>query len=588
MGTTRNHTAALLVLLLLLLPFSSAWGAQSSADIDWFALIMKLMGGLALFLAGLEQLSDGLKKAAGGTLKVMLGRLTTNRISGAVTGAVVTGILNSSSITTVLVVGFVTAGVMTLSQSVGVIMGANIGSTVTAQILAFNISAYALLPIAVGFFMIFSDRSDRIKYAGMMIMGMGMVFFGMSIMSDAMSPLRSYDPFLEMLKKMANPLLGILAGALFTGLVQSSAATVGIAIALASKGFLTLDAGIALALGANIGTCVTALLAAIGKPPEAVRAAVVHIAFNIAGVLVWFFFIPQLAAFATWFSPQSPELEGSARLAAEVPRQIANANTLFNVVNTGVFLPFTTVFAWVATKLVPERPAPPGPIRPAYLDPSVLNVPSLALEGVRQELARASGITLDMFLKARQALVNDDVELMQSLAREDDKVDFLERACLHYLSEIRKNELTAAESADHQNLLVTAVASENLADVVSTDLVRLGVEAIRLSHTRSEETKRLSYDLYYSVENCLLMLGAVLKERNRTAAEKILNYDEKIKSIQQEFLTRKASRLGYEDAAALQTARIEVSMSDKLVRMYSIIRRITKANVDLNPTSTTS
>lgn len=582
---TRKTSSFILILLLLLIPFSSAWGAQPDTDIDWFALVMKLMGGLALFLAGLEQLSDGLKKAAGGTLKVMLGRLTSNRISGAITGAVVTGILNSSSITTVLVVGFVTAGVMTLSQSVGVIMGANIGSTVTAQILAFNISAYALLPIAVGFFMIFSNRSDKLKYAGMMVMGMGMVFFGMSIMSEAMAPLRSYEPFLELLKKMANPLLGILAGALFTGLVQSSAATVGIAIALASKGFLTLDAGIALALGANIGTCVTALLAAIGKPPEAIRAAVVHIFFNIAGVLLWFFFIPQLASFAAWFSPSSPELTGSARLAAEVPRQIANANTLFNVVNTSVFLPFTKVFAWVATKFVPDRPTPPGLIKPAFLDPSVLNVPSLALDRVRQELTRTNAIVFDMFQKAREALVNDDIEMMKSLQRDDDQVDFLETACLHYLSKIRKNELTTAESKDHQNLMVSTVAYENLADVIGTDLARLGVEAIQISHTRSEETKRLTYDLYYSVENCLLMLNSVLKERNRTAAEKILQYDGKIKSIQREFLTRKATRLGYEDEAGLKTARIEVSMSDKLVRMYGIIKRITNENVDLDAPS---
>lgn len=567
-------------LLILTIPFS-VQAASTNSEIDWFILLMELMGGLALFLAGLEQLSDGLKKAAGDTLKVMLARLTTNRITGALTGAVVTGILNSSSITTVLVVGFVTAGVMTLSQSVGVIMGANIGSTVTAQILAFNISTYALLPVAVGFFLIFTNRSEKLRYAGMMIMGMGLVFFGMSVMSGAMAPLRSYEPFLELLKKMEKPLLGILAGAAFTGLVQSSAATVGIAIALASKGFLTLEAGIALALGANIGTCVTALLAAIGKPPEAVRAAVVHIFFNIAGVLLWFFFIPQLAAFATWFSPSSPDLQGSARLAAEVPRQIANANTLFNVVNTTVFLPFTGFFAWVATRFVPERPKPPGPIKPAFLDPSVLDVPSLALDRVRQELARASEIILRMYQTAGSALRSDDVRMMRSLVREDDKIDFLETACLDYLSKIRQHHLTSTESLDHQNLMVSAVALEHLGDVIETDLVRLGVQAIEISHTRSEETKRLTYDLYAAVEDCILMLGSVLSEKNHTAAEKILAFENKIKAIQRELMVRKANRLGTESEAALKTARIEVSMSDKLVRMYSLIKRITKENVDL-------
>ena len=316
-----------------------------------------------------------------------------------------------------------------------------------------------------------------------------------------------------------------------------------------------------------------------GKPPEAVRAAVGHICFNIAGVLLWFFFIPQLAAFAAWFSPSSPELEGSARLAAEVPRQIANANTLFNVVNTCVFLPFTTAFAWFATRLVPDRPAPPGPIKPAFLDPSVLDVPSLALDRVRQELARASEIILTMFQTAGKALRNDDIEMMRSLVREDDKIDFLETACLDYLSKIRQHHLTSAESITHQNLMVSTVALENLGDVIETDIVRLGVQAIQISHTRSEETRRLTNDLYLSLENCILLLGSVLSEQNQTAADKILHYEKKIKSIQQELMVRKASRLGTENEAALKTARIEVSFSDKLVRMYSIINRITSENV---------
>lgn len=571
-------------IVLLVLSVYSVQAAQDDKTIEWFTLFMKLAGGLALFLGGLEQLSEGLKKAAGDTLKVMLSRLTTNRFSGALTGAVVTGILNSSSITTVLVVGFVTAGVMTLSQSVGVIMGANIGSTVTAQILAFNVSKYALLPIAVGFFMIFTGKSENLKYGGMMIMGMGLVFFGMSIMSDAMSPLRSYQPFIDLLKRMENPLLGILAGAVFTGLVQSSAATVGIAIALASEGFLALDAGIALALGANIGTCATALLAAIGKPPEAVRAAVVHVAFNIAGVLVWFFFIEQLAAIATSVSPTSPDLQGSARLAAEVPRQIANANTMFNIVNTCIFLPFTPFFAWFATKVVPDKPPEPGPIQPAFLDDSVLEVPSLALERVRQELTRVNEIILSMFQQIATAIELVDKNKIRALIREDDKVDLLESACLEYLSRIRQSPLTTTESEEHQTLMVTAVALENLADVIETDLVELGEAAIEISHTQSEETRQLTTDMYLAVLRCIELLLLVLRDKDKHAGAEILKYDRKIKDLQKELMARKSVRLGYKEQSALKMARIEVSMSDKLLRMYSLIKRITRENVpDISP-----
>jgi phosphate:Na+ symporter len=375
----------------------AAQGPAAESEIDWLQLAMGLFGGLALFLAGLELLSEGLKQAAGDTLRDVLRKLTVNRFLGAMTGAFVTGVLNSSSVTTVLVVGFVTAGVMSLSQSVGVIMGANIGSTVTAQILAFNIAAYALIPVAIGFFMTFAGNTERIKQVGMMVMGLGLVFFGMGLMSDGMKPLRTYEPFMELLARMENPLFGILAGAVFTGLVQSSAATVGIAIAMASEGLLALPAGIALALGANIGTCVTALLAALGKPTEAVRASVVHISFNILGVLIWLPFLTLLADVAVQLSPVAAGLEGREKLAAEVPRQIANANTLFNVLNTLVFIGFTSWFARLAERLVPERGTPEGVIiEPEFLDPEALKLPAVALENVRNEIHRAGGISLAM------------------------------------------------------------------------------------------------------------------------------------------------------------------------------------------------
>ncbi|NNL99110.1 MAG: Na/Pi cotransporter family protein, partial [Gammaproteobacteria bacterium] len=270
-------------------------------------MVMGLLGGLALFLFGMEQMSDGLKAAAGNSMKTLLGRLTRNRVTAALTGATVTALIQSSSVTTVLVVGFVSAGLMTLPQSIGVIMGANVGTTVTAQIVAFKVEEAALLIIAVGFAMLFLSNNDRVKQYGNIIMGLGMVFFGMSTMSEAMEPLRTYQPFIDLMAKMENPLLGILAAAVFTAMVQSSSATTGIVIAMASQGLITLAAGIALIFGSNIGTCVTALLAAFGKSTEAVRVACVHVLFNVAGVLLWVMFIPQLAGIVAAVSPASPE-----------------------------------------------------------------------------------------------------------------------------------------------------------------------------------------------------------------------------------------------------------------------------------------
>ncbi len=316
---------------------------------------MGLFGGLALFLFGMEQMAEALKAVAGERMKDILGKLTTNRFMGAITGAFVTAVIQSSSVTTVLVVGFITAGLMSLAQSVGVIMGANIGTTITAQIVAFKVTKAALLMIGVGFFMILGSKQDKIKQYGAMVMGLGMIFFGMSVMSDAMKPLRTYEPFLDLMTTMENPLIAILISAAFTGLIQSSSATTGIVIVMASQGFITLPMGIALAFGANIGTCVTALLASIGKPREAVRAALVHVIFNVAGVLLWFGLIPYLAEFVTSISPSYPELQGSKRLAAEAPRQIANAHTIFNVANTLIFIWFTGQLARLVERLVPGQ-----------------------------------------------------------------------------------------------------------------------------------------------------------------------------------------------------------------------------------------
>ncbi len=547
------------------------------ASIDWFMLGMGLFGGLALFLAGLEILSEGMKLAAGETLKQVLSQLTTNRFLGALTGAFVTGVLNSSSVTTVLVVGFVTAGVMTLAQSVGVIMGANIGSTATAQILAFNVSQYALLPIAIGFFMIFAGKKELLKHYGMMLMGLGLVFYGMGIMSDGMSPLRNYAPFLDLLKRMENPALGILAGAVFTGLVQSSAATVGIAIAMASEGLLSLPAGIALALGANIGTCVTALMAALGKPVEAVRAAVVHVLFNVMGVLIWIAVIPILADIAVWISPSNQELEGTARMAAEVPRQIANANTLFNVVNTLIFIGFTAFFARLAERVVPEKPETTGIIiEPKYLDNTVLKAPSLALERVRLELGRAAEITEQMLKDWPSAIRNRDQRKLDEIAKRDDQVDTLEAAILDYLSRIRQHLLTEQESNDHQALMTMTITLESIADVIEIDLTDLAKQYFKIEHESSETTVQLLRGIYGAVVRAVSHTVRAIRDSDQAAAEEVMRMNNEIKRLTDEMLVRRSERLGRKESKYLTAARIDMSFIDKMHRIYSLTKRIAR------------
>ncbi len=560
--------STLIISLMLCFP-AFAGNSQTSSDIDWLNLFMGLLGGLALFLAGLDMLSEGLKKAAGETLKILLSKMTNNRLLGAITGAFVTAVLNSSSVTTVLVVSFITAGVMTLTQSVGVIMGANIGSTMTAQLLAFNISSYALLPIAVGFFMTFTAKTESIKYFGMMIMGLGLVFFGMGIMSSAMTPLRTYEPFMVFLKNMERPVLGILAGAVFTGLVQSSAATVGIAIAMATEGLLTLPAGIALALGANIGTCATALLAAIGKPVEAVRASIVHVMFNIIGVLIWLPFIGLLADFAIAVSPTGA--------GAEIPRQIANANTLFNVINTLLFISFTPWFARLAVKLYPERPAKAGMIiEPKYIDVSALSLPAVALDQVRKEFGRMGQIALTMLSELPRAVLEKDKQHVDTIVMLDDKVDILEAAIFAFLGKIRQQSLSTEESKVHQDLMTATVNLETLSDVIETDLSNMAKKMIEKNQKVSKTARETFQELYKEVHLSVELAVKSIRDEDQLAASQVINKKVTIRELSENLLARESEELGRDRAETLASARIEISLIDKLRRIYRLARRIAK------------
>ncbi len=440
-------------------------------------MTVQLLGGLALFLYGIEKMTDGLKAAAGKQMNTLLARLTGNRILGAVTGAIVTAVIQSSSVTTVLVVGFVSAGIMTLVQSVGVIFGANVGTTITAQIVAFNTTALALPLIAIGFLMTFIWKKGVARHYGAMLMGLGLLFYGMAAMGAAMSPLRTHQGFADLLQSLKNPILGMLAGALFTALVQSSSATIGLAVVMATQGLLSLPAGIAILFGAKIGTGITAILAAIGKPPDAKRAAVVHVLFNVFGALIWLPFIPQLARLAEMVSPVASHLQGIDRLAEEVPRQIANAATIWATANTAIFLPFAAWFALLATRIIPNRAVDQKVIIvPKFLDEEVIRVPSMALERVRMELGHMGQLTTDMLAKVRSAFEARD---LSELSRQFDQVVVLREAVLVYLQHIGRSELSDSEADEHARLVVSHISQ---LESRSLDRVALSEHALENQH----------------------------------------------------------------------------------------------------------
>ncbi len=546
---------------------------------------MGLLGGLAFFLFGLDQMTDALKIVAGNRMKGFLARVTTNRVKSALAGAFVTSIIQSSSVTTVLVVGFVTAGLMTLPQSIGVILGANIGTTVTAQIVAFKVTHYALVLVAGGFAVLFLAKNDKIRRYGALIMGLGMVFYGMQLMSDGTRPLRSYQPFIDVMQRMSNPALGILCSALFTGLVQSSSATLGVVIVLASQGFISIEAGIALAFGANVGTCVTATLAAIGKPPEAVRAAMVHVMFNVLGVILWVGFIDQLATFVRWLSPPLSGLEGPDRLAASVPRQIANAHTAFNLTNTALFIWFTGPLAKLTTRLVPDRRVHEiDPVHPRFLDPIVLQAPDLALDRVRRELEDLGRLAIEMLAVARTAILHGRREDLEALQHKDDDLDALHGAIVTYLGKLSMESISSEQSEQLHDCLAAANYIENVGDVIETDLFEAGTQRLRWGFEMSPATTALLTNLHDQVTMAVERAVTAFVQDDRDLAKRVMQEKGSINQLVLKAERHLAQRLVAEDANRLAAFRVETDIIENQKRIYYFAKRIAKvvAKVDMH------
>lgn len=539
---------------------------------------MSLLGGLALFLYGMEQMSGALKSIAGDGLRKLLSGLTKNRFLAAITGAFTTAVVQSSSVTTVLVVGFISAGLMSLSQSVGVIMGANIGTTITAQIVAFKVTKYALALVAIGFAMLFVSKREKIRQTGTAVMGLGLIFFGMGLMSDATGPLRDYQPFIDVMAKMDNPLLGILVAAAFTALVQSSSATTGIVIVLALEGFISLEAGIALAFGANLGTCITASLAALGKPVEAKRAAAVHVAFNLIGVLLWIGFIGLLADWVRAISPSYTDLEGKERLAREVPRQIANAHTLFNVVNTLVFIWFTPWFAKLARFIVKDKPLQlPLAAQPRYLDKIYLDTPAIAIDRIRMETGHLGDLVISMLegRRGKRAHMSQiDAHQLGETARD---VELLSGEILRYARKLSGRDLGDGDGAELDRLLDAANQLRGISETVANNLGTLVREWRSLQLKASGETRAKIRSVYDQVTESVRKAVDALRGSDREAASGVIKLKRSLYAEIDALGSHLGSRLMSEDPDRVEIYRLESRALEIERRIYYFAKRIAKS-----------
>ncbi|MDO5783565.1 MAG: Na/Pi cotransporter family protein [Eubacteriales bacterium] len=517
--------------------------------------VFGLIGGLAMFLFGMNSMSDALQKAAGEKMKKILGFLTKNPIMGALAGALVTAVLQSSSATTVMVIGFVSAGLMTLPQAISVIFGANIGTTMTAQLMAFKITDYIYPIIFIGFMIYFVGKKERVKNIGMVILSFGLLFEGIEIMGSVMKPLASSPVFIDLMGKVSEiPALGIVLGAVMTLVVQSSSATIAVLQNFASQAgpdgvtsVMGLTGAIPILLGDNIGTTITALLASIGQSKSAKRTALSHSIFNITGSIVFAFLLKPFAAFITFISPSGNEVD-------VIARQIANAHTTFNVVCTLIWLPLIPLMVKIVTTLVRgedtrEREA----FQPQFLDNKIIDQPVAAMYVISQEINRCADFAESMLVSAKEVLSGKESgaggfdELHETVKR-------LQNSITTYITKLfARGVLTESQSEQTAGLLYIANSIDRIAD--RSEEVTQQVRALQSSD------KNLSGTAYRDLEKCYviaihMLQSAMQAVRNNDTelAQKMLQNRKKMRKAQKRFQKAHLARVKEGECDASLTA----------------------------------
>ena len=454
---------------------------------DDFQITFGLLGGLAIFIFGMNMMSESLQKAAGEKMKKILGILTVNPVMGVLAGTIATAVMQSSSATTVMVIGFVSAGLMTLKQGISVILGANIGTTMTAQLLAFNISDYIFVIIFVGFIVSFVFKSEKIKSIGQTIFAFGLLFEGIQIMSSVMKPLAASPVFVNMIDHVSGmPVLGVLVGTLMTLVVQSSSATIAVLQNFAAQAgpdgvssIIGLAGAIPVLLGDNIGTTITALLACIGQSRDAKRTALAHCTFNITGAFLFIWFVKPYAHFIQAISTKGPEVE-------VIARQIANAHTIFNITMTLIWLPLIWLLVKIVVKILPykEKNSKQKEV-PVFLDPRLVSQPAAAMEMVAREILRCSGMVEQMIHRLNHAIERQDLRRVDSILRQAVVVRKLYDNIVSYLS-----SLFSSGSMTEEQATQTAGMMYILSDIERTDA--LCTEATESLQSILEKKHKLS------------------------------------------------------------------------------------------------
>ncbi len=474
--------------------------------------LLPMFAGIGLFLYGITAMGEGLEYAAGSKLKNILGALTKNRFLAVLMGTVVTAIIQSSTATTVMVVGFVNAGLMNLAQAVGVIMGANIGTTVTSVLIAMDLTAIAPVALFVGVFIMLFVKKDFVKHVAQTIAGFGMLFYGMSVMSSSMEPLRDSPVFVEMMTSFNNPLIGILIGIFVTVVIQSSSASVGILQALASQGLVPINLAIYILLGQNIGTCLTALLSAAGTKTNSKRTAIIHLLFNVIGSFMFLLI--------TMFTPYTSLLE---RISDDASVQISAAHIIFNVVSTLVLFPFANVLIKIACFLVKDKEPEDSKLEFKFYDEHLLSTPPIAVEQIGREVVRMAGLARDNLNRAANSLINNDISKCEKIESVESVINYLNHGITRQLVKINALDLDYKDAKYIGRLFH-----------VINDIERIGDHAVNLSEAavvRNSEKLEISSEAVEELENmrkCVMELldaSIIAFEKQELTVDEAMNIE---------------------------------------------------------------
>lgn len=513
-----------------------------SENVEISKMLFSLFGGLAVFIYSMSLMGDGLQKAAGEKMRRILEVLTSNPVMGILVGTLVTMIIQSSSATTVMVVGFVSANLMTLPQAIGVIMGANIGTTVTAQIVAFNLGEYAYLITAVGFILFFFFNKKIIKYVGQIIFAFGLLFIGLNVMSDAMKPLAQSAMFEDIIHRVSDtPILGLFVGTLLTLIVQSSSATIAVLLNLAQEpdangqALISLQGALPILFGSNLGTTITGILASIGARVNGKRAAMAHTVFNVVGSVLFMLILPYFAKFVVFISPKGTETE-------VIARQIANAHTSFNIVNTILWAPFVLILAKIVTFLV-RGEEETIENRVMYLDYKILNNAAVAMDLATKELTRMAELARKMMSNAKKAFIHSNVEAAKKVHEIESIVDMLQTEIIKYLSTmLSQSSLTDRQSIRLAGLMHTANDIERMGDHCK-NVAELAMEKIEKDLPFSKEAISDLTNAFNKLNEMVDHSIQSLSQGNTELAKKVLAEESEIDKLESDLRDRHMKRL---------------------------------------------